>query len=120
MSRSTGRPGEALVPTPIFLTAASGHRVSGVPVLASVLYFAFFFAATSAAWNRTFFVCRNSPRAVLMSVDQAAGATTPCANDPASASDFQSLSAVFRYAPYSLVFASFRAGIEPLTGLNVS
>ena len=55
-----------------------------------------------------------------MSVFQALPATTPCASEPASLSVFHCTSAHFRYGPYSFAFASWRAGIEPLTGLNVS
>src|SRR6266542_5551935 len=81
----------------------------------------FFAAETSADWKfPTFLFCRNSPSAVSMSVFHALLATTPCVSEPASLSDFHCLSAHLRYLSYSFGFASWRAGIEPFSGLNVS
>ena len=79
--------------------------IAGVAVsfsLPALSYFAFFFAAaTSAAWNvGTFFVCRKSPSALSMSAVPGVGRDDAVRqNEPASASVFQSLSAVLRYGP---------------------
>src|SRR5919197_1802987 len=81
----------------------------------------FFAALTRADWKfPTFLLCRNNPSAVSMSVFHALLATTPWVSEPASLSDFHCFSAHLRYGPYSFGLASFRAGIDPLSGLNVS